>query len=108
MFRSVVNFWCTTSVSVKSRQRRKFVQRNCCVYGIFQATPQASQANSKVTFNGQWLAENISDNIDNPIEIGLSARGIVTNNHSANVNAFSALKNIQFRIKLLFNAPSKQ
>ena len=72
-----------------------------------QAIPQPSQANPEVTFNGQWLAEKISDNIDNLIEIGLSARGIVTDNHSANVNAFSALKNIQFRMKLLYKAPAK-
>ena len=75
---------------------------------IDQAIPQASQANPEVTFNGQWLAEKISDNIDSLIEIGLSVRGIVTDNHSANVNAFSALKNIQFRIKLLYKAPAKQ
>ena len=31
---------------------------------VVQAIPQASQANPEVTFNGQWLAEKISDNID--------------------------------------------
>ena len=31
---------------------------------VDQAIPQASQANPEVTFNGQWLAEKISDNID--------------------------------------------
>ena len=59
---------------------------------IAQAISQPSLANSEVTFNGQWLAEKISDNIDNLIEIGLSARGIVTDNHSANVSAFSSQK----------------
>ena len=59
-----------------------------------QVIPQPRQANQQVTFNGQWLTEKISDNIDNPIEIGLSARGILTVNHSANANAFSALKKI--------------
>ena len=59
-----------------------------------QAIPQARQPNPEVTFNGQWLAEKISDNIDNLIEIGLSVRGMVTDNHAANVNAFLALKNI--------------
>ena len=118
MCRSSVNLWCTTSVSLRSRQRRKCVQRNFCIYGsskinqsthfVVQAIPQASQANPEVTFNGQWLAEKISDNIDSLIEIGLSVRGIVTDNHSANVNAFSALKNIQFRIKLLYKASGKQ
>ena len=32
-YRSVVNVWYTASVSVRSRQRRKFVQSNCCVSG---------------------------------------------------------------------------
>ena len=36
----------------------------------------------------------IIDNIDSLIEFGLRIRGIVTNNHSANVNAFSALMKI--------------
>ena len=51
-----------------------------------QAIPQASQANQKVTFNGQWLAEKISDNNNSLIEIGLSVRRIVTDNHSANAS----------------------
>ena len=75
---------------------------------VVQAIAQASQANPEVTFNGQRLAENVSDNIDSLTEIGLTVRGIVNDNHSANVNAFSALKNIQFRIKLLYKAPEKQ
>ena len=116
MCRSLVNFLCTTSVSLRSRQRRKCVQRNCCVYGSLIKTlhtfrcsshSQASQANPEVTFNGQWLAEKVSANIDSLIEIGLSVRGIVTDNHSPNVNAFSALKNIKFRIKLWYIAPAK-
>ena len=32
----------------------------------------------EVTFNGQWMAEKISDNVDNLIEIGLCVQGIVT------------------------------
>ena len=43
---------------------------------IVQAIPHPSHANPEVTFNGQWLAENISDIIDNIVEIGLSARDI--------------------------------
>ena len=117
MCRFLVNFWCTISISLRSRQRRKLVQRYCCVYGssikivppfVVQAIPEASQANPEVTFNEQWLAEKISDSIDSFIEIGLRVRVIVTDNQSANVSAFSALKNIQFRIKLLYKAPAKQ
>ena len=73
---------------------------------VVQAIPQASQANTEVTFNGEWLAEKISGNIDSLKEIGLCVRCIVTDNHSANVNAFSALKTVQFRIKLLHKALS--
>ena len=40
--------------------------------------------------------------------VRLSVRGTVTENHSANVNAFLALKIIQFRIKLLHKVPAKQ
>ena len=72
---------------------------------VVQAIAQPNQANPEVTFNGQWLTEKISDNIDNLIEIGL--RGIDTDNHSANANAFSALKDIQLRMKLLYKAPTK-
>ena len=57
-----------------------------------QAIPQPSQGNREVKFNGQWLAKKISNNTEILIEMGLSARGIVTDNHSANVNAFSELK----------------
>ena len=59
---------------------------------VVQAIPQPSQANPEVKFNREWLAEKISDNLDNLIECRLSARGIVTDNHSANVNAFPAQK----------------
>ena len=45
----------------------------------------------EVKFNGQWLAETFIDNTDNLIEFGFCIRCIVTVNHSANVNAFSAL-----------------
>ena len=44
-----------------------------------------------IRFNGQWQAKKISDNIDILKEIGLYVWGIVTNNYSANVNAFSTL-----------------
>ena len=53
---------------------------------VAQAIPQASQDNLEVTFNGQWLFEKISDNIESLIEIGLSVRGIVTENHLTNVS----------------------
>ena len=51
--------------------------------------PFVVQAIPEVTFNGQWLAETFSGNIDNVIKFGLCVRVIVTDNHSANVNAYS-------------------
>ena len=35
---------------------------------VVQAILQANQANPEVTFNGEWLAEKVSDNIDSLIE----------------------------------------
>ena len=62
------------------------------VVGLKQSIPFVVQAIPEVIFNGHWLVEKISDNIDNLIEFGLCVRSIqVTDNHSANVNAFSAL-----------------
>ena len=75
---------------------------------VVPAIQQPCQDNSEVTFNRQWLAQKNIANIESFIEIGLSVRGIVTDNHSANVNACSALKNILFRIKLLHKVPAKQ
>ena len=43
---------------------------------VVQAIPQPSQANPEVTFNGQWLAEKISNSVDNLTESGLSAREV--------------------------------
>ena len=53
--------------------------------------PFVVQTILEVTFNGEWLNETFINNIDNLIEFGLRIQGIVTNDHSANVNAFSAL-----------------
>ena len=39
----------------------------------------------EVTFNGQWLVEKISDNIDGLTEIRLCVQGIVTDNISYKV-----------------------
>ena len=57
-----------------------------------ESAPLVVQAIPKVTFNEQWLAEKICDNIVNLIEIGLCEQGIIaTDNDSANINTFSAL-----------------
>ena len=61
------------------------------VVGFKLYIPFVVQTIAEVTFNGEWLAETFIDNIDNLIEFGLFIQDIVIDNHSANVNAFSAL-----------------
>ena len=61
------------------------------VVGFKLSIPFVVQTIPEVKFNGQWLAETFIDNTDNLIEFEFCIRGIVTDNHSANVNAFSAL-----------------
>ena len=62
------------------------------VVGLKQSISFVVQAIPEVIFNGHWLVEKISDNIDNLIEFELCVRSIqVTYNHSTNMNAFSAL-----------------
>ena len=41
------------------------------VVGLNQSIPFVIQAIPEVTFNGQWLVEKFSDNMDNLIENGL-------------------------------------
>ena len=74
-------------------QLREYVQEENLYKGIFvlmvvglkESIPFVVQTILEVTFNGQWLAEKISYNIDNLIEIRLFAQGIVTNNISFKV-----------------------
>ena len=47
-----------------------------------QSIPFVGQTILEVTFNGQWLAKRISDNIDNLIEIVLCLQCIVTDSIS--------------------------
>ena len=61
------------------------------VVGLKQPIPFVVQAIPEVICNGHSLAEKISDNIDNLIELGLCVQSIVTGNQSANVNGFSAV-----------------
>ena len=74
-------------------QLREYVQEENLYKGIFvlmevglkESILFVVQTILEVTFNGQWLAEKISYNIDNLIEIRLFAQGIVTNNISFKV-----------------------
>ena len=55
------------------------------VVELKQSTPFVVQAIPEVLFNGQWLAEKISDNINSLIETRLCVQGIVTDNISYKV-----------------------
>ena len=55
------------------------------VVELKQSIPFVVQTIPEVTFNGQWLAEKISDNMDSRIEIRLCVQGIVTENISYKV-----------------------
>ena len=55
------------------------------VVGMKQSVLFVVQAIPEVTYEGQWLCENISTNIEN-----LAKAGFVTDNHSSN-NAFTSL-----------------
>ena len=55
------------------------------VVELKQSIPFVVQTIPEVTFNGQWLAEKISDNIDSLTEIRLCVQGIVTDSISYKV-----------------------
>ena len=64
------------------------------IYGLKSSIPVVVKAVPKVTVNGQWLAEEISNCIFNLADAGFRVRGIVTDNHCANVAVFSNLLQI--------------
>ena len=71
-------------------QSGEYVEEENLYKGIFaflvvvlkQSIPFVVQTIPEVTFNGQWLAKRISDNIDNLIEIVLCLQCIVTDSIS--------------------------
>ena len=79
------------------------------VTGLKQSVPFVVQAIPEVTFNGQWLCDNIAKNIENLANAGFCVRGIVPTNHSSNVNAFSSLQAcFNSDSKLYFEHPDNQ
>ena len=64
------------------------------VFGLKQSTPFVVRAIPEVRFNGQWLCDKISSNIENLGNTGFCVRGLVADNHSSNVNAFTSLKDL--------------
>ena len=69
-------------------QSGEYVEKGNLYEGIFafmvvalkESIHLVVQTIPEVTFNGQWLAEKISDNIGNLKEIRLCVQGIVTDN----------------------------
>ena len=77
------------------------------IVGLKKSIPYVIQAMPEVTINGGWLAEKISESIDSLAKAGFTVRALVTDNHNANVNAFSRLKSKYGRQdKLFINHPS--
>ena len=64
------------------------------VVGLKQSIPFVVQAIPEVTFNSQWLCDNIATNIENLANTGFCVRGLVSDNHASNVNAFAMLKSL--------------
>ena len=61
------------------------------VLGLRESIPYVVQAAPEVTLTGEWLEEKIEENMTNLMNAGFRVRGVVTDNHSTNVNAFSSL-----------------
>ena len=61
------------------------------IVGLKESISYVIQALPEITFNGKWLSEKMSKSIDLLGEAGFNVRGIVTDNHAANVNAFKCL-----------------
>ena len=64
------------------------------VVGLKQSTLFIVQAISEVKFNGQWFCDKTASYIENLGNVGFCVRGLVADNHSSNVNAFTSLKDI--------------
>ena len=62
------------------------------IVGLKQSVPYVIQAIPEVTITGEWLAEKISASLHSLAQTDFTVRGIVTDNHNSNVNAFKSLK----------------
>ena len=61
------------------------------IVSLKKSIPYVIKAVPEVTISGKWLSEQISDSISSLSLSGFKIRGVVTDNHQANVNAFSLL-----------------
>ena len=62
------------------------------ITGLKKSVPYVVQSLPEVTFTGEWLAKKIAECITTLHEAGFSVRGVVTDDHSTNVNAYSSLR----------------
>ena len=72
------------------------------VVELKESTPFVVQAIPEVTFNGQWLCDKIASNIANLGNAGFCVHGLVADNHSPNINAFTSMKNLSHSKSKLF------
>ena len=61
------------------------------IAGLTKSINYVVKAIPEVRFNGNWLSIKISETIESLSKIGFKVRGVVTDNHSANVTAFNCL-----------------
>ena len=59
--------------------------------GLKESIPCIKQAIPEVKFSGEWLADKMSNCVDDLTSAEFCVRGIVTDNHTSNVHAFSSL-----------------
>ena len=71
------------------------------IVGLKESIPYIVQAIPEVKFSGEWLADKMSNCIDDLTSAEFCVRGIVTDNHASNVHGFSSLTAI-------FNSDSHQ
>ena len=60
------------------------------IVGLKESIPYIVQAIPEVKFSGEWLADKMSNCIDDLTSVEFCVRGIVTDNHASNVRAFSS------------------
>ena len=61
------------------------------IMGLKESIHYIVQAISEVKFSHEWLADKMSNCIDNLTSTEFCVRGIVADNHASNVHAFSSL-----------------
>ena len=62
------------------------------IVGMKESIPYVVKELPETTISGAWLSDQIDECIDILADCGFNVRAVVTDNHSANVNAFSNLQ----------------